>query len=231
MLGFLRLDECYSASQSRFSSWRKAEGWGRCEAQPQELAPGAQVIPVLPPVLPHPGAMSWQLKSAQKSGACCHQLLLRSKRAIFIREEWKEGPKLGIHWVGWQVVLCTSNFSLSPGEKRAWSHTSSLFYSQGALKEGENFMGLMGLHHVLGSYHIMDTWSKNVPHGLPKKQCRQRHLLCSHRPGVRQTGAFALVCAWSCLKILAKNYSAGKMTPRSALHMLSNCGELQAAWV
>lgn len=154
--------------------------------------------------------MNWQHKPVQeKSCACCHQLLLRSKRAILIRawEKWKEDTKVRIHWVGWQVVLCRSCFSLSPGEKRAWSHTSSLFALKGHWRKVQNrqsfhFVGVVVLHCVLGSYHIKGhvgkkgtIWSSQkavhgeAPSALTKDQ------VCTKVP----SGAFALLCTRQCL--------------------------------
>lgn len=40
-------------------------------------------------------------------------------------------------------------------------------------------MGFMGLHHVLGSTMSWDMLGEKVPHDLPKKQYRERHLLHS----------------------------------------------------
>lgn len=189
--------------------------------------------------VPLRGAMNWQLKPVQeKSCACCHQLLLRSKRAISIRawEEWKEGAKLRIHWVGWQVILCRSCFSLSPGEKRAWSHTSSLFALKGHWRKVQNhqsfhFVGLVVLHRVLGSYHIMGRGEKRCQMVFPKSST-WRGTFCTHqRPGVHKSAFWSPCCTVYLTVPLAKNYSAGRMTHRSVVHILRNCGELQAAWV
>lgn len=239
-MGFPRLDEdtLHQGTGSQAEGRQRARGW--CEAQPRELGSCAQVIPVLPPVLL--GASPWSYELAAQASAGEELCLLPP--AALEKQKGRFDQGLGGMKGGRQTEDSLSGvasylvqivFLTVPRGKESLVPHLFPVCSQGALKEGAK-PSVLRLCGACGA--ALCAWVLPYHGTCGEKRCQMvfpksstwRGTFCTHqRPGVHKS-AFWSLCSTVYLTVpLAKNYSADRMTHRSVVHILRNCGELQAA--
>lgn len=207
MLGFLRLGKYTLHQGCGCKAEERQRARGRCEAQPREVTPCAQIIPVLPPVLP--AAYPWSCELAAEASAGGELCLwppaaLEKQKGHFNQGGMKGGSQTEDSLSG--VAGCLVQIMFLTVPRRKESQVPHLFpvCSQGALKEGTKPSVLLP-HRAHGPawcawvlpYHGTRGWERC--HMVFPKSSRERGTFCAHqRPGVHKT-AFWSLCSIVCL--------------------------------
>lgn len=186
--------------------------------------------------VPLPGPVNRQCKPAQKSCACCHQLLLGSGRAVLIRasEEWKEDTELRFHRVGAAGYLVQILCLPVPCGKGGPTPLPC-FLSRGIVKEGTK-PAVLPLSGASGPG--LCTWSTTIAWGMWGKGCQtlfpksstERSAFCTHQTPERCAQKCLLELLYQCLTVPQdsyRNYNADKMAHRSVLWIPRKCGDIQ----